>query len=367
MVLVLIVVIGVLVTVFWAVPRAVDKTLERVVLPWMKTQIIESEGRVRELIKQRDAASTRTHTRLAEGMNEIHDVLDAYHKLFRELRDDVDLLCSQDEVPMPTQAKVAYQPSAKQLAQIEEVVESFNSAPNLKPVECGLPLHGHTLLVGQNGSGKSNVLMMAVIERWQKGEQMYLIDTKGELVQLFGNIIPAKNIIDDLKDVPKLVKTLLDVGKVRRDQFTAEALKRKEPVLDYQEYEQVTGNRMKRITLFVEELVVVAETLGADQFNKMFVMLRSAGIFVFAVSQRLKANILPTEASTNIVNKVFLGPADTLQFKSMFPEGLPTAILNEAKTTLGPPGFALVYAKNEYQFKQFDRVSRDLLREIMRL
>lgn len=348
--------------IIWKViPRAVDKVLEREIKPWITEQIIESESRVRALLDAHKISDNKVHTGIITEVNTIYDALAKYPPAINKIWDAIDAISSDDPIPMPANAVIKAEAQEKYTApKATEMV-----SPNLKPVHSGLPLIGHTLLVGQNGSGKSNVLMSAVIERWQKKHTLYLVDTKQELAQLFEQIVPSQNIIEDLRDVPKLVQTLLNAGQVRRDMFNTEARKRKEPIRDHIEYEEVTGQRLPIITLFIEELVVVAETLGPELFTKMFVMLRSAGIFIFAVSQRLKTTILPSEASTNIVNKVYLGAPDKYQFGSMFPEGLPDHISREAKQLLGPPGMALLYTNNEYEFKQMPRIDRELLKELM--
>lgn len=220
-----------------------------------------------------------------------------------------------------------------------------------------LSLHGHTIVVGQTGSGKSNILMSQIIERLRDGQQLHCIDVKDEIRPIFGRHVQCVS----LAEASKKFDELLWVAQERRDLFSAASADKHRPCRDYREYETITGIRLPVITLVCEELIVLRSEVDESKLINLLVIGRSAGVFVFCLSQYLKADILSRKGSINFTTQVFIGKFDSVSVRLLFGT-LNKEELAAVKEYVGKPGYGAVMCKGEMTLHKFAEVAEsDLL------
>lgn len=219
------------------------------------------------------------------------------------------------------------------------------------------------MLVGQNGSGKTNALMVAVISRLAAGHSVHIVDTKNELSQIFENHCDVYTAAD----VPDLIEGMTKLAQDRMQLFsdTGRALKR--PIRDIDEYNKHTGDNLPVVSIIVEELIIITDSMDPEQFNTLFVAGRSSGVYFICLAQVLNITVLPKKCSANFMTRVYLGAPDRMMMKSVFPGGVPKEISAQYGDKLGPSGNALLYTGNngKYQFIKFPRISEETLMEFM--
>lgn len=243
----------------------------------------------------------------------------------------------------------------------EAVVPEIAQAPD-EPLHGVLPSTGHTLIVGKSGSGKSNVAMLEIITRLRQGHQLYIVDTKQEMGPIFKKHCVSVTDTDGATD---MMTQLLKIAKSRRDQFmlTSELLKK--PCRDYREYEKLTSTPMPVITLVLEELIVLMGRIGQTELIDLLVVGRSAGVYVFALSQYLKGDILDRKGSVNFGTRVFLGRWDRITISILF-GSIRKQRTDEYVAFLGAPGRALVETEGrDLELFTFPRIEDAQLEEMM--
>lgn len=219
------------------------------------------------------------------------------------------------------------------------------------------------MLVGQNGSGKTNILMNSTLARIQAGHDIHIVDQKNELAQIFENHVHVYKP----EQTVELIRRLTQAAKDRMEHFGQVARQLKEPIRDIWEYEEVTGKKLPIIWLVLEELILVTAQIDQNELTELFVAGRSSGIFVYAAVQNLKAETLSTNSSINIMNKVFVGSPNKLAMRTLFKTEMPKDVYIKANNFLGEPGKGLLYnsAKHSFDFVSFPRVDRDILKSLM--
>lgn len=231
---------------------------------------------------------------------------------------------------------------------------------NLRELNDYLPLQGHTLIVGQSGSGKSNLLMSTILRKLKDGQQLHVIDTKQEIEPIFGRVLTCVGT-DKAEDK---FKELLTLAQERRELFNHEAANFGEPIRDYSEYYAVTGEKLPIVNLIVEEMTVTAYDIDQEDLVKLTLLGRSSGVFVTILSQYIKDEIVPKKASTNFTCRVFLGrwdtSADTL-FGPVDKNEKPRLV-----EFVGSPGKAVVQEGGQFKCVTMPRVSKDFLVPFMR-
>jgi hypothetical protein len=258
-------------------------------------------------------------------------------KEITDLREQVfDLLHNHKDAIVKLQNAQLYVP-ATQLFLSQVPTQTITSM--LEQVESTeLPDYGHTIIVGKSGSGKSNIVMLEIIKRIKAKHEIYIVDTKQELGPIFGK--HCKKVVGT-DSATEIMNELLKIAKERRDKFMQASAIFTKPCRDRKEYEKLTGERMPTITLVLEELIVLMGRIEQDQLIELLVVGRSAGVFIFALSQYLKADILDRKGSINFMSRVFLGRWDMISIKILFGP-IPKNDAHIFQEFLGPPGKGLV-------------------------
>lgn len=264
----------------------------------------------------------------------------SYKGHIEKLYDEIDLIASEGP-----------QPSPKRLPEPATVDLS-----NQRELNDGLPLQGHTLIVGKSGSGKSNVLMSQIIRRLQAGQVIHCIDTKDEIDPIFGRHVQC--VPTDM--AKQKFEEMLRIASERRKLFAATSQTRQQPVRDYGEYFKVTGQKLPTVTLICEELIVLMGEVDEDLLIKLLVTGRSAGVFVVALSQYLKADILSRKGSINFNTAVFLGQYDSIAAGLMF-GNMEKEDVKALREFLGSPGKAAVMEQGQLRTATFPRVTENYL------
>lgn len=280
----------------------------------------------------------------------LQEALAKYPKVIENIYKELDLLASEGQAP-------------KVIVQKQEIKKNREVDPNKKPIQDPIPHEGHCILVGQNGSGKTNTMMVSLLSRMEDGHEVHLIDTKGELGQIFENHVSVYKP----EDVVKVIRKFTQAAKDRMEFFATTGRQLKQPIRDIKEYREVTGKPMPTISIIIEELIVVTDAIDADELTELFVAGRASGIYVFALAQLLKADILPRKCSVNILTKIFMGAPDKIALRVLYPGGIPDHVMSEASRHLGPSGQALMYdgRTNEFKCIKFPRVDREMLVDLM--
>lgn len=166
-----------------------------------------------------------------------------------------------------------------------------------------LPLGKHTLLVGLTNSGKSNTVSGYIIESLNACNQVWIIDTKGEHQQAFGNY--ARIFSRD--QAAAAFDEALAEGERRRELFNETSKSKGVVCPDVEAYEKITGIRLEQITLIVEEMFDLSTTVPFDRLATILSVTRSAGINVLGVVQYINAKVMPVNGSANFQVRVYMG------------------------------------------------------------
>lgn len=277
---------------------------------------------------------------LAEHQERQRAAMKGFKSHIEKLYEEIDMLASdgpQPEMPRP-----------KPIARAE--------LHNQRELNDGLPLHGHTLIVGQSGSGKSNVLMSQIIRRLKQNQELHCIDTKDEIEPIFGRhvqCVPADMASHKFEE-------MLKIAKERRQLFAATSQIHHRPIRDFGEYYKATGIKLPVVTLICEELIVLTAEVDEDLLIKLLVTGRSAGVFVIALSQYLKADILSRKGTVNFNTNVFLGKYDSIAIGLLFGNVEKQDVL-ALKEFLGAPGKGAVMEQGVLTTSTFPQVTEDFL------
>ncbi len=198
-------------------------------------------------------------------------------------------------------------------------------------------MQGHILIVGQSGSGKSNVAMSQIMRRINSEQDVHIIDTKNELLPIFSKQCKAVA----LDGAEEKFNELLATVEIRHRLFAKTSHDLEKPCRDFGEYFKLTGNKLPIVCLVVEELIVMMDTIKPELLTKLLVIGRSAGVFVIALAQYIKADILPRKACINFHTRVFLGRYDRIAIGLLFGE-VEKIDSEQLRSYLGPAGKAVV-------------------------
>lgn len=263
--------------------------------------------------------------RQREYILDMEDSLNCMMDVVEQLHQELDHLASDGPQPEPKQPPKP----------VAAGVDNGNVAPLDND---SLPLQGHTIVVGQSGSGKSNVAMSQVIRRLRDGQQLYCIDTKNEIGPIFRRHM-CRVVKPD--EGMELITELLIMAEERQALFAETSDQLEKPCRDFGEYFKRTGNQLPVITLVVEELIVLMPIIGQDLLIQLLVLGRSAGIFVLAMSQYLKADILDRRGSVNFNCRVFMGKYDSIGCGILF-GNMDKSEAAQVREFVGSPGKAAV-------------------------
>lgn len=212
---------------------------------------------------------------------------------------------------------------------------------------------GHTIIVGQTGSGKSNYAMLQIIQRYNAQHRIYIVDTKNELTPIFDGICERCEGSDQADSI---MTELLNMAQARSDLFAKTCKETGKPCRDLQEYQRLTKHDLPIVTLVLEELIVLMNTISQDKLIKLLVMGRSAGIFVLALSQYLKADILDRKGSVNFNTLLLLGKWDRISAGILFGSIEPMDA-KKYQAHLTGPGTAVISESGSIRTDSVPRVS----------
>lgn len=233
--------------------------------------------------------------------------------------------------------------------------------PNTVIPDDGLPIGCHSVVTGGTGMGKSNTVITGIMRRLEATHRVIIVDSKNELGQIFDDhaeVIPVEEATDT-------VNTLIVEADTRMKMFSKLAKELREPILNVDDYEEITGETLPRICMVIEEITAFNAYIDMDSLMKVHSLGRSSGVSCFTVGQTINKDILPPSITRNIDCKVYLGKPDRYAFMSLFPSGIPNEIKARFNGFLGKPGKALIQINNDFQLRELPFVSKDLMKQFM--
>lgn len=284
-------------------------------------------------------ATAARQDRMADYILDLEDNLTDMMDLIESLQRDLDMVASEGPQPVSTKDP------KPQAVGVDD--------GNVTPLESdGLPLQGHTICVGQSGSGKSNVGMSQIIRRLRDGQRLYCIDTKNELGPIF-----RRHMIEVVKpdEGEDLIRRLLKIAAERQQLFERTSEELEMPCRDYGEYFKRTGEKLPIICIIVEEMIVLMPIIGQDLLIQLLVIGRSAGVFVFAMAQYLKADILDRKGSVNFNTRIFMGKYDSIGVGILF-GNMDKSEGAQVREFVGMPGKAAVDENGMVRLTNMPRV-----------
>ncbi len=225
----------------------------------------------------------------------------------------------------------------------------------------GLPLTGHTVIVGKSGSGKTNVAELQIMHRINAEHDVYIIDTKYELGPMFKNHV-VKAV--DTEGAAVLLEELTTIAKDRQNLFAVTMETLHKPCRNHGEYFKLTGSKLPIVSLFVEELIALMAEVDEAKLIKLLVMGRSAGVYVVALAQYLTADTLSRKGSINFNTKVYLGQYDRISCGILFP-GLDKSDVQLLTAFLGSPGKGVIEEEGHLTTRTFPEVTSGMLESFM--
>lgn len=224
----------------------------------------------------------------------------------------------------------------------------------------GIPLIGHTIIVGQSGSGKSNLIMGDIVRRLEAGQQLHIVDVKKEL----GPIFRKHCTIVTVEDAVSKMNELLEQATIRQDLFAAASEQYSKLCRDVTEYAQLTGNQLSTIVLVLEELVMLTDQIPQDKLIQLLVTGRSAGIYVVALAQYLNKDVLERKGSINFNTRVFLGKWDNITTGILF-GSVDSPTKNRLSGFVGEPGKGIVERDGKFITRLFERMDNEQLEKYL--
>lgn len=166
-----------------------------------------------------------------------------------------------------------------------------------------IPLGKHTLLVGLSGSGKSNTVSGYIIASLEACNTVWIIDTKDEHEQAFGRYCR----IFKRDEAVAAFDAVLSEGERRRELFKQTSKTFGVVCRDHLEYFNITGVRLEQLTLIVEEMFDLSQTVPFDRLAVILSTTRSAGINIVGAVQYINNKVMPVNGSANFQVRVYMG------------------------------------------------------------
>ncbi|MCL2048789.1 MAG: FtsK/SpoIIIE domain-containing protein [Defluviitaleaceae bacterium] len=166
-----------------------------------------------------------------------------------------------------------------------------------------LKQHPHAFIAGETGSGKSNILKSLIYQALVKDYEVALIDFKrGVSFSAFSDYV---KIHFDYKDVAIVLQAMVAETHSRLDKF------RSTKVDNIDDYNQISGNGLKRKIIFIDELAELLktrdkETANAlnDSIETLTRLSRAAGIHLIMGIQRPDSTIVSGQIKNNVSFRV---------------------------------------------------------------
>lgn len=179
----------------------------------------------------------------------------------------------------------------------------------IEKIKFDLNKQPHILAAGETGSGKSNLLRSCLWQMVKKGCQVYMIDFKGGIEfgkrwEKFGEVIT------DRERALEVLKQITEENTRRMGIF------RELEAKNLKEYNKKTGENLKRICVFCDEIGEMLDKKGASKFDKVLFeqiegtlsslgrLSRATGINLFLGVQRPDAKVLTGQIKSNITVRI---------------------------------------------------------------
>lgn len=164
--------------------------------------------------------------------------------------------------------------------------------------------NAHTIIAGETGSGKSNILKLLVYQSLVKYYDVVLIDFKRGVS--FSNFNGLVEIVYEYEKAVETLENMVNETKRRLDLF------RVTKVDNIKDYNKITTlKNLKREIIFIDELAELLNTRDKELSNRLYDALetltrlsRAAGIHLIIGIQRPDANTVNGQIKNNISCRV---------------------------------------------------------------
>lgn len=165
-------------------------------------------------------------------------------------------------------------------------------------VSMNLDMYPHSLVGGETGSGKSNLLKCMIHQSILKGYKVILIDFKrGVSFSQFSNLI---TIYYEYETITKILQEMVQETQKRLDLF------RINKVDNLKDYNTATGNQLQRVVIYIDELAELLKTRDKtiannlnDSLETLLRLSRSAGINIIMGVQRPDSTVISGQIKNN--------------------------------------------------------------------
>lgn len=171
------------------------------------------------------------------------------------------------------------------------------------PVELDLNKCAHSLICGETGSGKSNILKCLIFQAIQKNYDVVLIDFKrgvsfsdfSDLITVFYDHFSAKNVLEGL----------VNETETRLDFF------RKTRVDNLIDYNKVSTNKLQRKIVFIDELAELLKVNDKELSKSLYASIetlarlaRAVGIHMILGIQRPDSTVITGQIKSNVSYRI---------------------------------------------------------------
>ncbi len=204
--------------------------------------------------------------------------------------------------------------------------------------------------------------MAYLMRKLTAGHQVYIVDTKREFSSIFGK--HKQVTVFDLETANDAFDRLVKLADERQVLFEQAATSHQKFCRNFGDYFKLTGIKLPVVTLVLEELTVTMQETNKDRLIRLLSIGRSAGIYVCAVGQYLRADILDRAGTVNFTTRVYLGPYDRQTVNTLF-QGVDKQAHEEIKEYVGAPGKAYVHENGKLTTRYMPLVSDSILEEFV--
>ncbi|WP_147536200.1 type VII secretion protein EssC [Bacillus marasmi] len=207
-------------------------------------------------------------------------------------------------------------------SKVLEPIIGFADLPELqeqKPLKINLSKDGHLLVFSSPGYGKSTFLQTVVLGlanvHSPENLHMYLLDfgTNGLLPLKQLPHVADTILIDESEKIAKFIRILTKQVKERKQQLS------KFGVANLEMYEKVSGNKMAKIVIVIDNYDSVREAHFVDEFEKLFTQIAREGgsLGLHLVISAGRQNALRMPMLSNIKTQISLFLIDQLEVRSI--------------------------------------------------
>lgn len=161
-----------------------------------------------------------------------------------------------------------------------------------------LEMYPHAFVAGETGSGKSNILKCMIYQSIVKGYKVVLIDFKrGVSFSAFNGVV---DVYYEYDTVIEVLNNMVEETKQRLDLF------RQNRVDNINDYNRATGNNLKRIVIYIDELAELLKTRDKeishklnDSLESLTRLARATGIHLIMGIQRPDSDTVNGQIKNN--------------------------------------------------------------------